>query len=58
MTKGASDIEKMSLVELETLRTDLLLQAGTGVIAPETVSAIVAETEQRVRTIKREISAH
>lgn len=51
-------IEKMSLSELETLRSDLIHQADVGAIAPERANAIAAATEQRVRAIKREISSH
>ncbi len=51
-------IEKMSLLELETLRSDLMRQTDVGAIAPETANAIAAATEERVRAIKREISSH
>ena len=53
-----ADIEKMSLSELAALEADVIRQVAAGTIAPQEANAISNGAEERMRTLKREVSSH
>ena len=56
--KPVVDIEKMSLSELAALEADVVRQVTADPIASQEAHDISDEAENRMRTLKREISAH
>ena len=52
------DIEKMSLSELAALEADVIRQVTAGPIASQQAHDTSDEAENRMRTLKREISSH
>ena len=51
-------VEQMALLELSVLQDDVMGQLIAGKITQQDAEAIVDKAEERMRSIKRELSAH
>jgi hypothetical protein len=53
-----TDVEQMSLLDLSILQDDVMCKLIAGKITPEEAAAVSDRAEKRIRSIKRQLSAH
>jgi hypothetical protein len=52
------DVEQMSLIELAALQANVMDRVLAGKITPQEADVISDTAERRMRSLKRELSAH